>query len=222
VNTSKRNTRDHILSTAERLFAECGIERTSIRQINKAAGQRNSSATRYHFGTKTHLIEAIFDRRLRTIDARQLARLDALPAILDVRHLLKTLVLPLAEQLTSEAECFYFSRLVQQVNNDPKYSAISRQRIEQGEVMRRLRTRVSSRLDHLPASIVAQRLDMVSRQIYCELADQQRKLAAEPIDAGLENALFISGLLDAISASLQAPLSNETSVELARTKRRTA
>ena len=219
---SRRNTRDDILSAAERLFAENGIERTSVRQINIAAGQRNSSATRYHFGTKTDLISAIFDRRLQVIEARQLARLDVLPAILDTRHLLKTLLVPLAEQLTSEAECFYFLRLVQQVNSDPKYSSIAARRIEQGEVMRRLRKHLIDRLDHLPASIVSQRLNMVSRQIFCELADQQRKLAALPNDSRLENALFVSGLLDATSASLQAPLSNETSVELARTKRRTA
>jgi AcrR family transcriptional regulator len=55
-------TRDLILDTAERLFAERGIHMVSNRQISDASGQGNSAAVGYHFGTKADLVRAIARR----------------------------------------------------------------------------------------------------------------------------------------------------------------
>jgi cytochrome P450 len=51
-----------ILATTERLFAERGIHAVSNRQISEAAGQGNSAAVGYHFGTKADLVRAIARR----------------------------------------------------------------------------------------------------------------------------------------------------------------
>ena len=59
-------TRARIVSAAERLFAERGIDATTLAQINRAANQRNRSAVQYHFGNKQGVIHAIrrgLDRR---------------------------------------------------------------------------------------------------------------------------------------------------------------
>src|SRR5436309_1601566 len=48
-------TPDLILSVAERLFAEHGVDQVSLAQINREAGQRNRSAINYHFGSKQSL-----------------------------------------------------------------------------------------------------------------------------------------------------------------------
>src|SRR3546814_12227805 len=75
-------TRERILDTAERLFAEHGIDGVSIARITAEAGQRNASALQYHFGTRTDLIREIFARRMAVVNARRLellAGLDALP-----------------------------------------------------------------------------------------------------------------------------------------------
>ena len=42
-------TKARLMTAAEGLFAEYGIEAVSARQIALAAGQRNQSAIRYHF-----------------------------------------------------------------------------------------------------------------------------------------------------------------------------
>src|SRR5215813_12251978 len=55
------STRDLILDTAERLFAEKGLDATSVRDITGAAGV-NLGAITYHFGTKQNLIAAMFIR----------------------------------------------------------------------------------------------------------------------------------------------------------------
>ena len=71
-----RDTRERILDVAERLFAEHGLERVSIRDIIGAA-RANLGAITYHFGTKQKLILALFERRLVPLDQQRLAALDA-------------------------------------------------------------------------------------------------------------------------------------------------
>ncbi len=70
-------TRDAILDAAERLFAEQGHDKTSMRQITRAA-QVNLSAVNYHFGSKDALIEAVFERRLDALNDERLRILDTL------------------------------------------------------------------------------------------------------------------------------------------------
>lgn len=58
------DTKLDLLLAAERLFATQGIAATTIRQINTAAGQKNSSAIHYHFGSRDAILDAIFAIRL--------------------------------------------------------------------------------------------------------------------------------------------------------------
>src|SRR3546814_6660333 len=52
-----------ILQAAEDCFGEHGIDAVSLRQIAIAAGQGNTAAVQYHFGSKEGLLEAIFQHR---------------------------------------------------------------------------------------------------------------------------------------------------------------
>lgn len=56
-------TRELILVTAERLFAERGIEAVPLRDIGVAAGQKNNVAVQYHFGDRETLVHAIAEYR---------------------------------------------------------------------------------------------------------------------------------------------------------------
>lgn len=55
-------TRDRIIDTAERLFAEKGYKGVSLRAITRA-GAVNLAAIHYHFGSKERVLEEIFERR---------------------------------------------------------------------------------------------------------------------------------------------------------------
>lgn len=70
------DTRQAILDAAERLFAEQGIEPTSLRTITSVA-QVNLAAVHYHFGSKEKLIGEVFSRRIEPINKQRLERLDA-------------------------------------------------------------------------------------------------------------------------------------------------
>ena len=58
------DTKIGLLLAAERLFATNGIAATTIRQINTEAGQKNSSAIHYHFGSRDAILDAIITFRV--------------------------------------------------------------------------------------------------------------------------------------------------------------
>src|SRR5690348_15673441 len=65
-----------LVDAAERLFAERGIDAVSLREINAAAGQRNSTALQYHFGDRAGLLKAVLAKHRPEIEARRHQLLD--------------------------------------------------------------------------------------------------------------------------------------------------
>lgn len=91
-------TRTLLLDTAERLFAEQGFEKVSIRAINAAAGL-NPGAVHYHFGSKQGLVAALLEARLMTVVKgmqQQFERLQAADEI-DIKEVVRLQVLPLVD-----------------------------------------------------------------------------------------------------------------------------
>ena len=73
-------TEERLLRAGERLFAKHGIHQVRLREINALAGQRNSSALHYHFGSREGLVEAILSRHQTAMDEELKPALDALIA----------------------------------------------------------------------------------------------------------------------------------------------
>ena len=69
------HTKDRILDTAERLFAEQGYAATSLRSII-AEAEVNLAAVHYHFHSKEALLEAVILRRSVPANQERLALLD--------------------------------------------------------------------------------------------------------------------------------------------------
>src|SRR6478672_10847007 len=69
------DTRDRILDTAERLFAERGFGATSLRSIIAAAGV-NLAAVHYHFRSKEALLDAVLTRRIGPVNRERLTLLE--------------------------------------------------------------------------------------------------------------------------------------------------
>lgn len=63
METNKPNKKEHIVDTAERVFAELGYEGASTRLLAKEAGV-NIGMLNYYFGSKTGLLEAVLERRI--------------------------------------------------------------------------------------------------------------------------------------------------------------
>jgi AcrR family transcriptional regulator len=71
----KTDTKIRILDVAERLFAEHGADKATLRKICSVAGV-NLAAVNYHFGSKAELINALLSRIMGPVVEAQLALLD--------------------------------------------------------------------------------------------------------------------------------------------------
>ena len=69
------STTDIIVSAAERLFAEHGYDRASVRKMTQLA-KVNLAAVNYHYGDKESLYVAVIMRRMEPINRARLAKLN--------------------------------------------------------------------------------------------------------------------------------------------------
>lgn len=96
------DTRTALIDAAEELFASQGVEGPSLREINRAAGQRNTTALQYHFGDRKGLLIAVLQRHALDVANRRRALLDLWQqgAERSLRGLVNALVLPLFSKLS--------------------------------------------------------------------------------------------------------------------------
>jgi len=95
------DTKQKILDTAERLFAEQGYSATSLRQIIADAGV-NLAAVHYHFGSKEELLHEVVTRKAAPVNAKRLAMLDRSEALHapdppPIEEVLHAFLIPMAE-----------------------------------------------------------------------------------------------------------------------------
>jgi AcrR family transcriptional regulator len=69
--SKQTDIKTHILDVAERLFAQNGFRRTSIKLLARMANV-NQAAVNYHFGSKSALVERVIERRLAPIHAQRI------------------------------------------------------------------------------------------------------------------------------------------------------
>src|SRR5437016_13908119 len=143
-------TRDRILDTAERLFAERGYGATSLRSIIAAAGV-NLAAVHYHYRSKEALLDAVLTRRLEPVNRERLALLeeceraagDELPALEDV---LAALIGP-PLRLARDPDRRTFMKLMGRIHAEADVGLV---RKHFGEVIARFMQALSRALPDLP------------------------------------------------------------------------
>ncbi len=92
------DTKQRILDTAERLFAERGYDAVSLRHIIAEAGV-NLAAVHYHFGSKEDLLGEVVLRKIGPVNEARLAALDqaekeAAGAPVPVERILRAFLMP--------------------------------------------------------------------------------------------------------------------------------
>jgi len=66
IHTIKQDKKEHILNTAEKVFAELGYEGASTRHLAGEAGV-NMAMLNYYFGSKDGLFKAVLERRISSM-----------------------------------------------------------------------------------------------------------------------------------------------------------
>lgn len=100
LNSGVRDTPDRLRQAAERLLAERGAARISLRDITQAAGA-NVASVGYHFGSKDALLDEVICHALTTVYEQQRAQLAQLPDDAGLEDLVRAWVLP---TFTAQAE----------------------------------------------------------------------------------------------------------------------
>lgn len=121
-NRAGVQTRALLMSEAERLFAERGIDHVAVRDITEATGA-NVAAVNYHFGSKQGLIEALVDRGAGEFARRRGRLLDALDddESTDLRRIVEALVVPTAEMVASTLDGRYYAQFLGRLATHPEY-----------------------------------------------------------------------------------------------------
>ena len=115
------DTKTCLLDAGEKLFAELGIARASMRAITQAAGA-NLAAVHYHFGSKEGLVRAVFRRRLEPLNRDRLDRLAAHLASggeRDVEGIVEAFVTPPLHMIGREAGGRAFAQLLARAVLEP-------------------------------------------------------------------------------------------------------
>lgn len=197
---------------AERLFGERGIAAVSMREVAAAAGQGNTSAVRYHFGSRDGLVEAVFAYRMARIDERRRVLVAdlGLPGAVDVdlRALVEALVFPLAESVGRDGTAGWYLRFLRQVAfvTDVDLAAAPLAEVTWG--LRTVVEAITAQLVHLPPALRDERVVRATELAVHALADHEVRLSAGR--ARVSTPLLTADLVDAVVAVLGAEPSRRT------------
>ena len=198
--SQRGDVREKILDVAERVFAENGVDGSTIRFITTEAGV-NVAAVNYYFRSKEELYEEIVKRRQTPLTAERLRRLEECLLTANkkrptVKDILRALVEP------SIQLCFqypYFARLSSRLRFDKNKSLWSEYLAHQDTMMSKYLKALSVALPDLPKDEVYWRLVYV-------LAEIQHTWGLCPLPEGETQKKLADRIVAFFSAGMRAPL----------------
>ena len=204
-------TRQRLITAAEALFAVRGIDGVSLREINAASGLRNATALQYHFGDRAGLVRAVLAKHHAAVEAVRHGLLDEYRehAVDDLRALAEALVRPSAAKLADPEGGRHYLRIHAEVLNRPDLDAQQVASSNPRDSINRWRQMVGPLLTETAVRRLHHRFTAV-RLSATELA---RRAAAAP---RRDDQLFLSHLVDLVTAVLDAPVSHQTTELLRR------
>ncbi|MDT2005541.1 TetR/AcrR family transcriptional regulator [Rhodococcus opacus] len=210
VNARGDATRQLLLTTAEKLFAERGIAAVPLRDIGAAAGQKNHAVVQYHFGDKENLVGEIVAYRAAIGEERRVEMFTDLvvrgePRVSD---LVRVFVLPLAGHL--EAGNHYLAFMSRYIIEHGGYTGLGLNTASAipSTTVTTLRSLLGRLLSDLPDEVLDERWMLTLTSTVHTLARYQAVLASGrtlslPMDALLED------LVRFLTAGIQAPIGHQ-------------
>jgi AcrR family transcriptional regulator len=207
-------TRARLLRAGERLFAEHGIHQVRLREINALAGQRNSSALHYHFGSREGLVEAILAEHQTGMDVAVRPALDDLVArgaAPTVRDVVAVWVAALTGQLETESGRD-FLRILPQVLDTVNRTVREGTDLRESAQSARTFALLDACLADLPTAVRRERLVAYALILTTLFADRAA-LVESGAPLALDDDEFAAHATDVICGAIEVP----TTVGLAST-----
>ena len=204
MSRSAEPTRARLIAAAEQLFAAHGIDGVSLREINRASGARNAIAVQYHFEDRAGVVRAILQKHQPDVDARRHAMLDEYVAapIPSLRTLAAALVQPSAAKLADRDGGPAYLQILSYLINRPDAGTETAPADDAADSIQRWRALLEPLLEQ-----DALRLHRRFIAIRFTAVELGRRAASGP---HADDRLFVSHLIDLVTALLGAPVSEET------------
>jgi AcrR family transcriptional regulator len=196
------DTKARLITAAEQLLANRGLDAVSLREIARASGAKNVLAVQYHFEDRDGVVRAILDKHLPEVDSWRHALLDEIERESEssVRSLAGALVRPFAVKLADDGGGRPFLQIYADLLNRPRPAfAVTEGRFRSLE---RWRAMVAPLLDEEAVRLHVRFTAIVHTTV--ELARRARS------GTHSDDRLFTSHVVDQVTALLSGPLSEET------------
>lgn len=205
---ARPDVRSDLISAAETLIAQRGVDSVSLREITAASGALNASAVQYHFGGRGGLLRAVLAKHDAGIERERHALLDAYEhhGCDHLRDLAGAYVRPLAAKLDDPDGGHGYLQLLADLWNRPEPFAdraeLERAAADLANSTTRWRSMVAPLLD--PEAVRLHRRFLAMQFTVTDLARRARNRPDGSSDR------YTSHLIDLVAALLAAPLSEET------------
>jgi AcrR family transcriptional regulator len=189
--------RDRVLDAAEHVFAACGFEGASLREIVREA-RVNLATVYYYFQSKDGLMEAVLKRRFGPLRAEHLELLrgfegEANGRPLPVEKILEAMLLPsLRLAMTAPARRQPLTRLIGRIATEPNARTQAILRRQRAEVRSAILQALQTSLPSVSVAELEQRVEFVWGALtfmLCNPGDAQKQ-ALEACKCGNERPLL--------------------------------
>jgi TetR/AcrR family transcriptional regulator, regulator of cefoperazone and chloramphenicol sensitivity len=197
-------TKARLREEAERLFAGRGVWQVTVREITEAAGQRNTSAVSYHFGSREGILREILLHHGLHLDDERGRLLADLGEAATTRDLVAALLVPFAEPLATDAGRNYLRIVAQLVGRFASWRSVDDPELTP-PYLRRILSMLEERPPSIPPAVRRQRVIGVIMLMTTAMAERARALqSGRPME--LDEPTFLANLADMIVGALDAPL----------------
>lgn len=205
MSSSDLSGKDKLIRAAEQLFAEKGIEATSLREVGTLAEQKNTNAVQYHFGGKEGLIRAIWQRHAQDVEQYRIKMLAALDEQPSLQSLVEAIIFPIADKINDEDGGKYYIQIMSQLVSYSGASLLELFQHTPDKTTQSIMNAIKPYVAHLSEADKVSRTLFVAGVIFHGLADYIRlSNTHSPLMRNLQATDLIKNLVCVVTAAISA------------------
>jgi AcrR family transcriptional regulator len=204
---------ERLIEAAERLIGQQGVQGVSLREISRAAQQRNNYAVQYHFKDFSSLMQAIRERRMPEVErarAELLAAAKRQGKLGDTRTLTELLHLPVIQHRSANGER-HFARFVLAMLTSPDVAHFGEGFFESMPIGTHVLELLQALHPEIPMNLILERQRLLGIMVLTGIFNR-----APTFDRSAYEAALIENVLDMATAAIAAPVSPQVAAMVER------